>query len=117
MYKGTDLYIQESLAPDRSVDLALMSSISLGSELLFTPLEVGNVTLQHRIVMSPLTRYRADADHVPSDIMVEYYSQRASTPGTLLIAEATIIAPRAGGYEHAPGIWNEQQVKAWKKVY
>lgn len=83
---------------------------------LFTPLKVGNVLLQHRIVMAPMTRYRADDDHIPTDMMTLYYSQRASTPGTLLITEGTFISPRAGGNDNAPGIWNKEQIIAWKKV-
>ncbi|KAK4570263.1 hypothetical protein LTR86_002343 [Recurvomyces mirabilis] len=55
-------------------------------------------------------------DHVPGKHMVEYYEQRASVPGTLLITEATFIGPQAGGYNNVPGIWNDEQVSAWKPV-
>ena len=68
------------------------------------------------MVHAPLTRFRADDAHVPTDIMVDYYEQRASVPGTLLIAEATFIGPNAGGYDNVPGIWSDAQVEAWKKV-
>lgn len=88
------------------------------SSRLFSPISVGNLNLQHRIVLAPMTRFKAGKDdgvpHVPC--MREYYSQRASTPGTLLITEATIIAPQAGGYSHVPGIWSPEQVAAWKEV-
>ncbi|KAL5048104.1 hypothetical protein BDW71DRAFT_206045 [Aspergillus fruticulosus] len=83
---------------------------------LFQPLRIGNVTLNHRVVMAPLTRLRADAKHVQLPMATTYYEQRASVPGTLLISEATIISPQHGGYPHAPGIWNEEQVAAWKKI-
>ncbi len=83
---------------------------------LFTPLNVGNNALEHRLVMAPLTRYRADDNHVQLDIAQEYYSQRASVPGTLLITEATFISPRASGYRNVPGIYNEAQIVAWKKI-
>ncbi|VDB93777.1 unnamed protein product [Peniophora sp. CBMAI 1063] len=83
---------------------------------LFQPIKVGNVDLKHRIVLAPLTRFRADDNHVHTDLAVEYYAQRASTPGTLLITEATVIAPQAGGYDNAPGIWNDAQIAAWKKI-
>ena len=83
---------------------------------LFTPMKVGNSLLQHRIVLAPLTRFRADDSHVHTDLAVEYYKQRASTPGTLLISEGTFIAPQAGGYPNVPGIWNEEQIAAWTKV-
>ncbi|KAF7377291.1 putative inactive dehydrogenase EasA [Mycena sanguinolenta] len=46
----------------------------------------------------------------------EYYTQRASVPGTLLITEATFIAPKAGGIPNAPGIWSEEQIAAWKQI-
>ena len=83
---------------------------------LFTPINVGSCCLQHRIVLAPLTRCRAYKTHVHSDIAIEYYKQRASTPGTLLITEATFISPQAGGFDNVPGVWDEAQVAAWKKV-
>jgi NADPH2 dehydrogenase len=83
---------------------------------LFTPLKIGNVQVQHRIVMAPLTRYRAEDNHVPSPFAAEYYSQRASIPGTLIITEATFISPQGGGYANVPGISNPAQIKAWKGV-
>lgn len=86
------------------------------TEALFQPLRVGLSDLQHRVALAPLTRFRADDDHVPTDLLVEYYRQRAAVPGTLLITEATYIAAKAGGYRNAPGIWNDAQIAAWKKV-
>jgi NADPH2 dehydrogenase len=46
----------------------------------------------------------------------EYYSQRATEPGTLLITEAAFIAPQAGGYESVPGCYNDEQIAAWKRI-
>ncbi|EPQ51315.1 FMN-linked oxidoreductase [Gloeophyllum trabeum ATCC 11539] len=83
---------------------------------LFQPKQVGEITVQHRIVLAPLTRNRANKEHVHGDLAVEYYSQRASMPGTLLITEATYIARKAGGYPHVPGIWSEEQIAAWKAI-
>ncbi len=82
---------------------------------LFTPLTLGSLTLRNRIVMAPLTRCRADADHVPTDLMVEYYTQRASAG--LIIAEATmVIAGNSAFGAREPGIYSEAQVAGWKKV-
>ena len=83
---------------------------------LFQPLRVGLMELKHRVVMAPLTRFRADSDHVHTEMAVEYYRQRASTPGTLIISEATLISEKAGSYAKVPGIWNQAQIDAWKKV-
>ncbi|KAH7397996.1 NADPH dehydrogenase [Cadophora sp. MPI-SDFR-AT-0126] len=88
----------------------------MSSSNLFKPLKLGNVELKNRIVLAPLTRFRADDAHVPLPFVPEYYAQRASVPGTLLITEATFIAPKAGGYGNAPGIWSEAQIASWKKV-
>ncbi|ORY63802.1 hypothetical protein BCR35DRAFT_308758 [Leucosporidium creatinivorum] len=93
-----------------------MPSAPASNDALFSPLQVGDITLGHRIVMAPLTRMRADAKHVLGDISVDYYGQRAQVPGTLLITEATFIAPQATGYTHAPGIWSDDQVASWKKI-
>ncbi|KAK0227617.1 FMN-linked oxidoreductase [Armillaria fumosa] len=84
---------------------------------LFSPTNVGHLSLKHRIVLAPMTRLRASKTHVPNvEIMGEYYEQRACNPGTLLITEATLIAEQAGGFDHVPGIWNQDQIDAWKEI-
>ncbi|CAG7993475.1 unnamed protein product [Penicillium salamii] len=83
---------------------------------LFESLNVGRVNLSNRVALAPLTRFRAGDDHVPLPFVKEYYAQRASVPGTLLITEATIITPRAGGLPNVPGIYNDAQIAAWKEV-
>ncbi|EOD47173.1 putative nadh:flavin oxidoreductase nadh oxidase family protein [Neofusicoccum parvum UCRNP2] len=83
---------------------------------LFTPLKVGSTQLEHRVVMAPLTRFRATDENVPTDVMARYYAQRAVVPGTLILTEATFISARAGGYANIPGLWTEEQLAGWKKV-
>ncbi|KAJ7439984.1 hypothetical protein FB451DRAFT_1355599 [Mycena latifolia] len=83
---------------------------------LFQPTQVGDIELSHRVVFAPATRFRADANHVPLPHVAEYYEQRASTSGSLLISEGTLIAQRAGGWKHAPGIWSDEQISAWKTI-
>src|SRR6202012_2788758 len=83
---------------------------------LFQPIRVGTSDLQHRIVMAPLTRLRANKDHVHGELAKTYYAQRSSVPGTLLITEGTFIAPQAGGYANVPGIWHDAQIAGWKEV-
>jgi NADPH2 dehydrogenase len=61
-------------------------------------------------------RFRASDEHVILPMAAEYYGQRASTPGTLLITEATFIAKQYGGYPNVPGIYNQDQIEGWKKV-
>lgn len=79
-----------------------------------SPIQFGELKLKNRVVMAPLTRSRATADRVPTELMAEYYAQRASAG--LIIAEATVISEEANGYENTPGLFTDAQVEGWKKV-
>jgi N-ethylmaleimide reductase len=81
-----------------------------------SPIQVGAITLKHRVVMPPLSRLRAEwPSGVPSDLNLEYYRQRASDGG-LILTEATAISPTARGYRGAPGIYSDEQVTGWRRV-
>jgi len=83
---------------------------------LFTPVQVGPVALKHRVVMAPLTRSRSNQPgDIPGDLMLEYYTQRASDGG-LIISEATTISITGRGWFGAPGLYSDAQVEGWKKV-
>ena len=83
---------------------------------LFTPITIGILTLDHRVVMAPLTRSRShQPGDAPSDLMLQYYSQRASAGG-LIISEATNISISGRGWHGAPGLFTEAQVEGWRRV-
>jgi N-ethylmaleimide reductase len=82
--------------------------------MLFDSLKVGALTLPNRILLAPLTRARAGLDHMPNDMMAEYYAQRAS--GGLLITECTMVAPNTSAFTTEPGIYSPEQIAGWKKV-
>ncbi len=81
---------------------------------LFSPVKLGSIDLNNRIVMAPLTRNRAGEAGVPQPINVTYYEQRASAG--MVITEATPISPMAHGYPLLPGIYTDAQVAGWKKI-
>lgn len=81
---------------------------------LSTPLKLGALTLDNRIIMAPLTRCRAEENHVPGKLMAEYYSQRASAG--LIIAEATMVMAGNSSFISEPGIYSDAQVKGWKET-
>ena len=83
-------------------------------ESIFKPLQAGALHLPNRILMAPLTRCRAEGDHVPGALMAEHYAQRASAG--LLIAEATMAMEGNSAFWHEPGIYSDAQVAGWKKV-
>lgn len=63
--------------------------------------------------MAPMTRSRAE-NTLPTEIMVEYYSQRAGAG--LIITEGTAPSPNGLGYARIPGLYTDEQVAGWKKV-
>jgi hypothetical protein len=79
---------------------------------LFEPIEAGSLRLPNRIAMAPLTRNRAP-DAIPTPLMQTYYVQRASAG--LLISEGTAISHQGQGYADVPGLYGEEQLRAWKK--
>jgi N-ethylmaleimide reductase len=86
------------------------------TQKLFTPVQVGPLSLSHRVVMAPLTRSRSQQPgDIPSDLMVEYYGQRASKGG-LIISEATTISISGRGWFGAPGMYSDEQVGGWQRV-
>ncbi|KQN04082.1 alkene reductase [Sphingomonas sp. Leaf25] len=81
---------------------------------LFSFYRLGAVTLANRLVMAPLTRNRAGPDMVPTELMAEYYGQRASAG--LIITEASQVSRQGQGYQDTPGIYSDVQVAGWRKV-
>ncbi len=81
---------------------------------LLSPVKLGRYQLPNRIVMAPLTRNRAGAGNVPTQLNVEYYAQRASAG--LIITEATQVSPQGLGYPSTPGIHSPEQVEGWRLV-
>lgn len=81
---------------------------------LFAPLTVGDLTLPNRVIMAPLTRCRAGAGRVPTELMAEYYVQRAAAG--LILSEATAVCPDGVGYPDTPGIWSAEQTAGWQRI-
>jgi N-ethylmaleimide reductase len=83
---------------------------------LFSPLQVGPYRLQHRVVMAPLTRMRAErSSFAPRALNAEYYGQRA-TPGGLIVAEASPVLVTGRGNPATPGIYSDEQIRGWRSV-
>jgi len=81
---------------------------------LFDPLRVGNMELNNRIIMAPMTRSRANDEGIQPAFAAEYYGQRASAG--LIITEATNISPMAKGYVRTPGIYTDAQIESWRPI-
>jgi 2,4-dienoyl-CoA reductase-like NADH-dependent reductase (Old Yellow Enzyme family) len=81
---------------------------------LFDPITIGALTCPNRIFMAPLTRGRATREHVPTELMKTYYTQRAGAG--LIISEATGMSRQGLGWPYAPGLWTAGQMEAWKPI-
>ncbi|MFI7167289.1 alkene reductase [Rhodococcus erythropolis] len=81
---------------------------------LFSALRLGDIELANRVVMAPLTRVRSGPTGVPTDLMVEYYRQRASAG--LIITEGTYPDHGSQGWVGAPGIATDRQAEGWRRV-
>lgn len=80
----------------------------------FEPVRIGSWDLPQRFVMAPLTRNRAGADGVPTDLHVQYYAQRASAG--LIISEGSQPSAVGQGYLRTPGVYTTEQVAGWRRV-
>lgn len=81
---------------------------------LFSPVRLGDLDLANRVIMAPMTRDRAGPNDEPTDLMVEYYRQRASAG--LIVTEGTQPCPEGKGYWRTPGIHSPAQVAGWRRV-
>ncbi|GHH87157.1 alkene reductase [Streptomyces sulfonofaciens] len=80
----------------------------------FEPITIGATTAANRVFMAPMTRNRATLDGVPTELMTEYYTQRA---GAGLVITEGIQPSRVGqGYIATPGLHNAEQTAAWRTL-
>ena len=85
------------------------------NSILFSEKKMGTFEASNRIVLAPMTRSRtAQPGDIPTELMAEYYAQRASAG--FMITEATQISLQGKGYSFTPGMFTREQVKGWKKV-
>ena len=59
---------------------------------LLDPIQIGDLHLPNRVIMAPLTRLRGTPEHIPTQLMVEYYTQRANAG--LIISEGIPVVPQ-----------------------
>ncbi|WP_037161709.1 alkene reductase [Rhodococcoides fascians] len=81
---------------------------------LFSPLTLGALDLENRLVMAPLTRVRSGRDGVPGPLVVEHYRQRSSLG--LIVTEGTYPSHAGQGFPGQPGLVTPEQIDGWKNV-
>lgn len=81
---------------------------------LWTPVALGDIHLEHRLAMAPMTRDRATADGTATAMNAAYYAQRATM--ALIITEGTQPSEDGQGYLLTPGVFTDQHVAGWRLV-
>jgi anthraniloyl-CoA monooxygenase len=82
---------------------------------MFTPFKVRSVTLKNRVVVSPMAQYSC-VDGMPGDFHIVHLGSRALGGAGMVVAEMTCPSPDARITPGCPGLWNEQQAQAWKRI-
>lgn len=99
---------------DQKTDHETPTGAGSGAPDLFTPYDLGGLALPHRVVMAPMTRNRAGEGFAPTELNARYYAQRASA--ALVITEASQVSRRGLGYPDTPGIYDDEQIRGWRRV-
>ena len=81
---------------------------------LLTPGRIDGFDTRNRMIMAPMTRSRALAAGVPSELAITHYAQRASAG--LILTEGTAPSAVGLGYARTPAVHSAEQVAAWKKI-
>lgn len=91
----------------------------LGDTNLFRPIKVKETQLNHFVVLAPLTRCMGGYNDniINEELTPEYYSQRSQESGTLIITESAFPNLQSGGFEGAPELFTEEQLRSWMGVF
>ena len=82
---------------------------------LFQPLRLREMTLENRVVVSPMCMYSA-IDGVPQDFHLVHYGALAMGGAGLIFTEMTCVAPDARITHGCTGLWNDEQEKAFARI-
>ncbi|MGP3535390.1 NADH:flavin oxidoreductase/NADH oxidase [Microbacterium sp. RD1] len=82
---------------------------------LFDPLTLRGTTVRNRLWVSPMCQYSA-RDGLPNEWHHVHLAQFASGGAGLVMTEATAVSPEGRISPADTGIWNDDQVAAWRPI-
>lgn len=84
---------------------------------LFTPIKLRDLEVKNRLWVAPMCMYSCEnKDGVVGEFHLVHLGARALGGAGLIIAEASGVNPEGRITPWCPGIWSEEQAKAWSKV-
>lgn len=85
--------------------------------MLFTPMTLRGLTIRNRIWLPPMDMYSAYArDGKPTPFHYQHYVSRALGGFGMIIAEATAVSPEGRISPKDVGLWNDDQIEAWRWI-
>ena len=82
---------------------------------VFTPFRLRGMTLENRVVVSPMDMYSA-TDGVPNDFHLVHYGARALGGAGLVVTEMTCVSPEARITLGCTGMYAPEHVEGWRRV-
>ena len=82
---------------------------------MFTPWQLRGITLKNRVVVSPMAQYRC-TDGLPGEYHLVHLGARAMGGAAMVVAEMTCTSPDARITPGCPGLWNDAQRDAWRRI-
>jgi len=86
------------------------------SSRLFSPLDVGGLTLRNRIVIAPMCQYSADGEGNATDWHLIHLGHLALSGAALLVLEATAVTPEGRISPDDLGLWSDDNEAALARV-
>lgn len=84
---------------------------------LFSPITLRGLEIRNRVWLAPMCQYQVtEHDGVPRDWHQVHYGARATGGFGLMVAEATAVSPEGRISPNCTGLWNEEQVRAWRHI-
>jgi len=82
---------------------------------MFAPFKLREMSIENRIVVSPMDMYSA-IEGTPGDFHFVHYGERALGGAGLVFTEMTCVSPDGRISPGCTGMWNDEHVAAWKRI-
>ena len=83
---------------------------------MFSPIQIGNVTVPNRFVVPPMGNNFANTDGTLSERSKAYYQERAKGGFGLITIESTVVYKEAKGGPRKPCLFSDDTVESFKEV-
>lgn len=82
---------------------------------MFTPFKLRGMSLENRVVVSPMAQYKATGG-TPADWHLVHYGERAKGGAGLVYTEMTCVSPEGRITPGCPGLYAPEHEAAWKRI-